>query len=89
MRTILTLGYEDYLLPAKANANQLIASLAGAVKLRRKYHDSAEVWLPDGDAKITIAIVKDDSILDTKRKRLPEKSGPEAHGEDITTPDEA
>ena len=90
MKTILKIGYRKYLLPKGADFGKLLKSLGEAMPVESKWEKDREVYFPDARenrGEIEITMVPDQNVLVTRRKLLAEKSGPEANGEDITSPD--
>jgi len=81
-KTILTIGYREYLLPASANVNVLLKALAGCVELESRFHDGQQFYFPSKKS-ITIKIETVDArqVIEGKQIMIPEKCGPEAMGE--------
>ena len=88
MKTIIRIGYQDYLLPASANVNLLLKTLGDAVelesKLESKFLDAQQIYFPCKDHReIEVRVVRDSQVLDGKQKLLKEKAGPDANGDHI------
>ena len=84
MKTIIRIGYRDYLLPASANVNLLLKTLGDAVELEVKFIDAQQIYFPCKDHReIEVRVVRDSQVLDGKQKLLKEKAGPDANGDHI------
>lgn len=84
MKTIIKIGYRSYILPPKANVNEIIANLAGAVEAAVSYHEGNHYYAPEEAVTIEFAIVEDRFVAKKPKKSLPEKASPDCHGKDIT-----
>jgi hypothetical protein len=80
MKTILSIGYRHYVLPASANVSTIIKNLAGAVEAEEKYHDGKYYYVPKEGIEMNFKVVKPEFVLDGKRRSIPEKCGPESQG---------
>jgi hypothetical protein len=80
-KIILKFGHRSYILPASVNVNTLIKSLSGAMEADDNYHDGDYYYTPTEAVKIEIILVDAKFVIDPKRKRIPEKAGPECMGE--------
>lgn len=81
MKTILSLGHTDYLLPAKCNVNALLAILSEIKEVRYDWKGDSKTYVVQPDArKIEITLVEDHKVTEPpKRKSIPEKASPDAH----------
>ena len=84
MKTLLSIGYSRFILPANTNVNAVIAALQKATPVREDYRDGKCLYYPEARegrmVNISIQLVPDDSVINTKAlKRLPEQAGPDAH----------
>jgi hypothetical protein len=80
MKTILSIGYTHFALPATANVNAVIALLQKATRVEKRYQDKRYIYTPTSEKEpdIMIEMVSDDCVIDPnkKRKALPEKASP-------------
>lgn len=81
MKTILTIGYNHFVLPASVNVNAILAALQKAQRVESKLHKNRIIYIrDDGDPRIEVKLVDDDMVLDSKKlKQLPERASPDAH----------
>ena len=79
MKTILTIGYHHYELPASANVNLILKALSGAVEMEKNWHEGNYYYTPAKDpGALQVKLVDNKFVIDGKRKIIPEHSGPEA-----------
>lgn len=71
MKTILTIGYNDYILPNSVNVNTLLQSLSKAIPTEKKFHDGNYYYIPGKERS------SDLQVSMVKRKLIPEKSSVE------------
>ncbi|HWD19108.1 MAG TPA: hypothetical protein VHB20_07500 [Verrucomicrobiae bacterium] len=84
MKTILKIGYEEFVLSPKTNVNTLLEALSAAKRVYSRYHGDKRFYTPHQDGtnpEVSIVVVPDEQVLDGKRKLIPQTAGPDAHGE--------
>jgi hypothetical protein len=81
MKTVLTIGYTQFLLPSSVNVNALLGALQKAVPVEERYVDGRHVYYRrDRDTEVSVKLVADADIRDSKKlKALPEHASPDAH----------
>jgi hypothetical protein len=81
MKTLLTIGYEHFILPASVNVNGLLAALQKAQPVDDKWVDNQKVYIrKDCEVTIEVKLVQDSCFIDSKKlKALPENASPDAH----------
>lgn len=82
MKTILKIGYSNFLLPAKTNVHTLLQMLSGAVEVGTQYIERAGdtaphyVYVRGEPMRLELVVARDEHIIDpTKSRRIPEKTG--------------
>lgn len=80
MKTILSIGYNHYLVPASVNINHVLAALQKCTMLEHKYERGGYYLPKDEEPRIEVKLVQDQTVRDRpKRKALPEVASPDAH----------
>jgi hypothetical protein len=82
MKTLLTIGYNHFILPASVNVNAILAALQKAQPVRKEYKADHHVYYPETGrgAEISIELIKDSHVHETKKlKAIPEHASPDAH----------
>jgi hypothetical protein len=68
MKTLLTIGYEHFILPASVNVNALLAALQKAQPVDDKWVDNQKVYIrKDREVTIEIKLVQDSCVIDSKK----------------------
>lgn len=81
MKTILTIGYEHFVLPASVNLNVVLQALSKAQPVQDRWNGHKDLYVrQDREVKISIKMVPDDAVIDSKKlKQIAEKASPDAH----------
>lgn len=76
MKQILSLDYQEFVLPASVNLNAILKALSSSKRAKVRYHDGNYYYEVAGTPAIAIKVVDEKFIIDpSKRKAIPEKTG--------------
>lgn len=83
MKTILTIGYSDFVLPASVNVNALLGALQKAEAVEHRYSSESNrhiYYRRDRDVEIAVKLVPDGDVRSSKElKAIAEHASPDAH----------
>ena len=91
MKTILTIGYQNFLLADGTNVNTILKALAGAKKVDRRYEHRRNFYKIEPDpVEVSVEMVQPAQVIPAKvPKAIAEQASPDAHGKDFFRPEGA
>lgn len=81
VKTILTIGYEHFVLPASVNVNSVLQALSKAEPVESKWTGHKELYRrKPREVAISVKMVPDEDVIEPKKLRaIAEHASPDAH----------